>query len=59
MYVDEMAHFLRCLDGAETPESSVFEAARVLQIALAAKVSARERRWIDLESPNCKQSVTL
>lgn len=48
MYLDEMAHFLRCLDGEEETESSVGEAARVLAIALAAKTSARERRCVKL-----------
>lgn len=48
MYADEMAHFLRCLDGAETPALDVFAAARVLRIALAAKASARERRLVAL-----------
>jgi len=59
MYVDEMAHFLECLGGHATPESSVFDAARVLQIALAAKASAREQRWIELGSASCQQTATL
>ncbi len=48
MYVDEMAHFLNCLGGAEKPALDLFEAAQVLRLALAAKLAARERRWIDL-----------
>lgn len=40
MYLDEMRHFLRCLDGAERPAVDVFDAARVLEIALAARASA-------------------
>ena len=59
MYMDEMAHFLRCLEGAEAPESSVFEAAEVLKIALAAKSSAAERRWIDFGSSSWQPSVML
>jgi predicted dehydrogenase len=50
MYVDEMKHFLRCLDGVEQPALDVFEAAQVLRVALAAKESAREQRWIELRS---------
>lgn len=48
MYLDEMKHYLRCLAGVATPQLDVGEAARVLQIALAAKESAREQRWIEL-----------
>jgi predicted dehydrogenase len=48
MYVDEMAHFLMCLAGAETPEQDIYEATDALTIALAAKLSAKERRWVEL-----------
>ena len=58
MYVDEMAHFLRCLDGAEAPEASVFDAAKVLEIALAAKASAAGRRWIEFGSSSWQPSAT-
>jgi predicted dehydrogenase len=50
MYMDEMKHYLRCLAGEEKPVLDAFEAARVLQIALAAKESAREQRWIEVGS---------
>ena len=50
MYIDEMAHFLRCIAGEEKPELDVDEAAKVLRIALAAKQSAEERNWIELRS---------
>jgi predicted dehydrogenase len=50
MYVEEMRHFLNCLAGRAQPEQDLFEAARVLGIALAAKNSARNPRWIELES---------
>jgi predicted dehydrogenase len=59
MYVDEMKHFLRCVDAVEQPELNVFEAGRVLRIALAAKQSAREQRWIDLRSRNWNLNVAL
>jgi len=39
MYVDELAHFLRCIDGQELPILDVADAARVLEITLAAKES--------------------
>lgn len=59
MYVDEMAHFLRCVERVETPESSVFDAATVLRIALAAKESAREQRCIELGGSAWTQSARL
>jgi predicted dehydrogenase len=59
MYLDEMKHYLRCLAREEKPALDAFEAARVLQIALAAKESAREHRWIELGSQNWKTDVTL
>jgi predicted dehydrogenase len=59
MYVDEMKHYLHCLAGEEKPALDAFEAARVLQIALAAKESAREYRWIELGSQNWNTHVTL
>ncbi len=59
MYLEEMAHYLRCLDGVERPAADVAQAARVLQLALAAKESAREQRWINLRRPNCNLSPIL
>jgi hypothetical protein len=37
----------------------LFEAAQVLQLALAAKVAARERRWIDLGGDSWNPNTTL
>jgi predicted dehydrogenase len=37
MYLEEMRHFLACVDSGTTPESSLAHAARILDIALAAK----------------------
>jgi predicted dehydrogenase len=48
MYLDEMRHFLRCLDGAETPALDLINAKRVLEIALAAKAAAENRRVVEL-----------
>ena len=59
MYIDEMAHFLNCLAGTEKPVLDLFEAAQVLQLALAAKVAARERRWIDLGDNAWNPNTTL
>jgi predicted dehydrogenase len=49
MYLDEMRHFLRCLSGQEKPALDVFEAARVLEVALAAKASAETGQVIRLQ----------
>jgi len=49
MYLDEMQHYLRCLTRQESPALDVFDGARDLAIALAAKTAARERSWIDLK----------
>ena len=59
MYLDEMRHFLRCLEGEEKPVANVFDAARVLQIALAAKESAQQQRWIELRSQSWNKNITL
>lgn len=47
MYVDEMRHFLRCLAREESPAVDVFEGARTLQVALAAKASAKAGQVVD------------
>ncbi len=47
MYLDETLHFLRCLEG-EKPQLDIFEARRVLKIALAAKTSAETGKVISL-----------
>jgi hypothetical protein len=49
MYVDELAHFIGCLDEDEMPALDVFDAARVLDIALAAKESSRVGRVVIFE----------
>jgi predicted dehydrogenase len=59
MYLEEMKHFLGCLAGEEQPAQDVFEAARVLQIALAAKESARQQQWIDLRSQSWNTNSIL
>jgi predicted dehydrogenase len=49
MYRDEMRHFLRCLAREEQPALDVFEGARVLQVALAAKESAASGQVVTLK----------
>ena len=46
MYLDELKHFMRCLDGEEEPSLGLTDAKRVLELALAIKDSMRtgERR---------------
>ncbi len=48
MYVDEMRHFLECLEGRQTSALDCAEARRVLAIALAAKESNQAGRTIEL-----------
>ncbi len=48
MYLDEMRHFLRCLEGSERPLVDVGDAARTLEVALAAKQAAQTGRAITL-----------
>jgi len=48
MYLDEMKHFLRCLSGRDRSTLDVFEASRVLEVATAAKRSARTGKVVEL-----------
>lgn len=48
MYLDQMAHFLRCLERVEKPRSDLSSARRDIEVALAAKRSAAERTIIPL-----------
>ena len=48
MYLDEMRHFLRCLDRKEVPTLDVFQGKRVLDVALAAKSSATTGRIVKI-----------
>jgi len=50
MYLDEMRHFLRCLSAQEKPTLDVFEAVRVLQVALAAKASAETGQVVRIQA---------
>lgn len=48
MYVDEMKHFVNCLKGIEKSTLDIFGGVEDLKIALAAKQSAKENRFISL-----------
>lgn len=49
MYLDELRHFLRCLNHLEKPCLDVFEAARVQHLALAAKESSKTEKFIRVD----------
>jgi predicted dehydrogenase len=48
MYVEELRHFIACLEGREEPFVDGWEALRSLRMVEAAKRSAAERRWVSL-----------
>ncbi len=47
MYVDELKHFLACLDGRERPVLDAADGRRVLEIALAAKTANETGRVVE------------
>ncbi|MFC1920730.1 Gfo/Idh/MocA family protein [Chloroflexota bacterium] len=48
MYIREMEHFLRCIEGKETPMANAQDGKLILEIALAARQSAETRQRIKL-----------
>jgi predicted dehydrogenase len=46
MFLDEMRHFVACLDGAERPRCTLADGVRALEIALVALRSGREGRQL-------------
>jgi predicted dehydrogenase len=48
MYVEELRHFVRCLEGREEPLVDGWEGLRSLRMVEAAKTAAAERRWVSL-----------
>lgn len=48
MYVEEMRHFVRCIEGREAPMVDGQEGLRSLRLVEAAKASAARRRWVAL-----------
>ncbi len=49
LFISEMAHFTACIDKNEQPLCSLEDGLQSLRIALAAKKSAREKRFIKLK----------
>jgi len=50
MYVEEMRHFIQCLRGKTKPAQDIMAGKRVLEIALAAKESARTGKIVMIEN---------
>ena len=50
LFLDEMSHFIRCLEGRETPAVSLRDGRRSLEIALAAKRSMATGKVVPLVS---------
>ena len=50
MYVDEMKHFIDCVASGRPTALPIPEALAVMQIAFAAKISAREGRVVPTTS---------
>jgi predicted dehydrogenase len=48
LFLDEMTHFLACVEGRESPRVSIRDGARSLAIALAAKESIATGQVVDL-----------
>lgn len=48
MFVEEMRHFVRSIEGQETPVVDGAEALASLRLVEAVKTSARDRRWVSL-----------
>ena len=48
MYLEEMRHFVACVEGKEKPVVDAETGKRVLEIALAAKESARENKVVEV-----------
>lgn len=48
-YIDEIKHFVNCIEHKEKSINNVKEGKRVLEIAIAAKKSSKEEKWITLK----------
>jgi predicted dehydrogenase len=53
MFLEEMRHFLACVDGSEQPLCTLQDGIHALRISLAAKQSAREGRRIPIGNEAC------
>jgi predicted dehydrogenase len=50
MYIDELNHFIRCLQGSESPTLDLVGAREDLKVALAAKESAEKNCFVSLKN---------
>lgn len=48
MYLAELRHFMDCVENGDSPRVTLQDAMLTLRIALAARTSAEERRWMNL-----------
>lgn len=48
MYVAELEHFFKCIDGQAIPMATLQESAQTLDIVLAAYRSAAQREWVQI-----------
>ncbi len=48
MYLAELRHFMDCVESGDSPRVTLQDAMLTLRIALAARTSAEERRWMNL-----------
>jgi predicted dehydrogenase len=49
MFLDEMIHFMDCVTNGTQPECTLDDGVKALEIVLAAKQSATERKYIELQ----------
>jgi len=57
MYIAQARHLLACIEGRESPAQDIEAASKALQVAIAAKESARTGRRIQLDDPSAKKTV--
>lgn len=50
MYMEEIRHFFDCIRNGKAPICGIAEAARVLNVSLAARTAAEEKRWVCLDA---------
>src|SRR5579864_2752116 len=48
MYVAELLHFMECVENGTRPKVTLQDAILTLRVALAARTSAEQRRWMNL-----------
>lgn len=48
LFLDEMAHFLRCIEGTEAPLVPLEEGARTLQMAFARLASMERKQAVEV-----------